>query len=713
MARAYLFAATALALLPQAARAADPAAGAAPARIEEVVVTARKRAEKLFDVPGPVSVVSSRQVEQLRLRSARDYITLIPGAYLDEGDNSGGQQNFSLRGVTTPTIFAEPGVGVYVDDIFSAAFISYPLQLHDIERIEAVRGPQGALYGRDAVGGAINVISRAPDATSTSTLTATYASYNRVELDATTNIAISDKFRVRLAAWGVNQPDGEYTNIRGDRALDATAYAGGRASATWDIAPDWTASFLVEHTQGDTPGTILYFPGLETKDTIRRDTQPQNSIDVTRYNAKLGYASAIGRFDLIFGGREFALTGVEDTDLSDIFAPNFGAGFLGRQVTKRRNSVSDKSAELRYTSAQFGPLSLLAGFVFIDGDASGGIVSDLDGITTTLGIPSRLTIQNSQTLRSYAGYAEATLRLGADVKFIVDARYTNDDKADDFSYVRSGVVPPPDQFANPRKTFTRFTPGGTLAWEPAPDWRLYAKALTGFRAGGYNFNVGSARNLPYNQETSENYEIGAKHSFAAAAAYLALTGYVLRQHNILLAAFDASQPGPVGSYLVNAGEARTLGFDVEGSATPLPGLTVTGSVGYQDAVFTGGLNPLGGDKLDGRGVPSARRWTTATTILYRRPITDTVDGFVNASYSYRSSAPSTLGTATFTPPVYDAANLLNFSVGVAFGRYEIRSFVQNLLDSDYKVAFGGFRDGITGIIRAQGRTAGVTLNARF
>jgi iron complex outermembrane receptor protein len=147
--RKILLACTALLSVPVAfstpalARQDEPVA--VPDR-DVITVTARKREESLFEVPGAISVVGGGQIEALRLQDARDALSLTPNAFLQE-NNAGTARDISIRGVSTPTLFAEPGVALYVDDVYASGFITYPTRFYDIERIEVLRGPQGSLYG--------------------------------------------------------------------------------------------------------------------------------------------------------------------------------------------------------------------------------------------------------------------------------------------------------------------------------------------------------------------------------------------------------------------------------------------------------------------------------------------------------------------------------------------------------------------------------------
>jgi len=684
---------------------------------QEIVVTARKREERLFDVPAAVTAIGAQQVEDTRLQDPRDLLTLVPSAYLQE-NNAGTARDISIRGVGTPTLFAEPGVALYVDDIYSSGFISFPSQFYDLERVEVLRGPQGALYGRNAVGGAVNVLSARPKDEFAAMLRGTYARYDRYEAEGMINVPVSDKFGVRASGLYIDQNEGEYLNPVTGRYIDRNDLASGRLVAELNPSDAVTALFVVERTDADTPGTTLYFPKGEGKKNIRRDTQPTNSFDVTRFSGQLEFRTdGAGTFTVVAGGRNYDLDGTEDTDLSDVVIPGTPTAPLGKQVTTRNNEVDSRYAELRWFSGEFGRARILAGVSYLNDDATGDILTDLPGLSLafTMGaFPFTLGIANDQSVESWAGFAELTLDLAENVELIGSVRYTDDTKKVDFRFTPSPALIAnvgPGQAVVRESSFDNFSPGVTLAWRPE-DWNVYAKVQTGFRAGGFNFNVAKAANLPYDEETSINYEIGIKRELAGGLGYLGLTGYVLNQDDVLVPFFDFTAAPGLQGFLDNAGEARTVGVELEGSVTPIEGLTFTGSVGYLDAEFTSGnfLTFAGvAQPLDGRRVPATRKWSYALTANLDRPITESIDFLLNAAFTHRSGGFQDVANTQR----FGSSDLLNVSTGVRVGKFDVQAFVQNALDDDNEIAFGGFRNLESGVSRAPGATYGVSGRVRF
>jgi len=697
--------------------------------VETVIVTATKHAEKEFDVPDAISAVSGQQLEALRMQDARDAIQLVPTAFMAE-INAGTARDINIRGVGTEQLFGEPGVALYNDDVFVNDFISYPTQFYDISRIEVLRGPQGALYGRDAVGGTVNVLSNMPTDEFEGSIRADYMSFNREELVGVINTPLTDTMAARFAVWQTNQTKGNYYNAYLHDYMDKNDSFGGRATFKAQLASNLTLTLLAEGSWGNGPGTDLFFPGDETQKTILRDTEPRNHFDATRFVGHLDWQTSAGEFVLIAGHRGYNLTGIEDTDLSADFGPTSNNGFAGQEITYRKNAVHGNYAEARWLSPEYGPVSILAGITYLDSGANGDVLTDANYLTGTysgLGLgPAQLYIDNIQGVKSWAPYAEVTWHITDTLSLIGDARYTSDKKTENFDYAPTPLLTTLEPFYAPTaklstsKTFTDFSPGGTLAWSPDPDWRVYAKVQTGFRAGGYNFNVGSVADLPYNEERSINYEVGVKNQFADGHGYWALDGYMLDQTNILAYQYNFAAPPPIAGYLVNGGKARTYGVEPEiGYTDLLPGLDVTANLGWLDPRYTSGSQAFYGSLVN-KKIQYASPLTGAFTAAYRHAITGDYDFLFNGSYTHRNAHwEDAANTVKFND-----VDMVNLRAGVEFERkYDLSIFVQNALDNRYDIAYGGYRSppaylfyapgGGSGVSLAPGRMFGVELAAKF
>ena len=238
-------------------------------------------------MPAMVTVLSGAQVNNYRLQDARDLLTMVPTAFMQE-INAGTARDINIRGVGTPNLFAESGVAMYVDDVFSSDFISYPTQFYDLDRMEVLQGPQGGLYGRNAVGGVVNFISHQPDDQYEGYVRAAYGNYNRYELEGMANIPIGQDLGVRIVGWRPYRSDARRVFQRipppihrrqqlrwrshrhsGDPDRQSHAEPRGRGVGS-------------QHA-GDQP--VLSGDG-ETMTTIMRDTQPTNHYSTGAWPAR-------------------------------------------------------------------------------------------------------------------------------------------------------------------------------------------------------------------------------------------------------------------------------------------------------------------------------------------------------------------------------------------------------------------------------------------
>ncbi len=700
-----------------ATTASSSASSAVPNVLEEVYVTARRREETLFDTPVAVTAISQEVIDTLRMNDARDLLNLVPTAFLQEGV-AGSARDVNIRGVGTPSLFAESGVATYIDEVYSSGYISYPTQYYDVERIEVLRGPQGALYGRNAVGGALNVLSsRASADELTGYLRATSSSFDRQEFEGMINVPLGDNTAVRLVGWDTDQDEGAFFNPAVDEYIDANSSQGGRAVLTSNLTDRMTLNLIYEVTDAEAAGTALFFPDDgESRNTVARDDHPRNEFDTTRFAASLDYNFDAGTLTAVFGTRSYELEGIEDTDLTADNPLDLSVGLIGKQTTTRENEVDSDYLELRWLSNSSGKLSYLLGASYLDETGTGKTFTDLSGLSDFISggtQPATLSLDNDQSVESWAVFGELTYDFTPTISAIASLRYTEDKKDVDFDFAPSAlgaIAVGQPQMASESETFDQLTPGLTVAWSPNEATRLYAKYQEGFRAGGFNFNVGSVDNLPYDEELSTNYEIGARREFLDGAAVIGANVFFLDQEDVLVPLFDLTVPGPLGGYLSNASDAETWGVELEGTWNVTQNLSFGGSVGWLDASLKGGTDSFGND-LDGNELPTSRELTYNFTANYRRAINADLSVFADLAYTYRDEGFGDVQNNT----VFSEAELLNAAVGVEYRGFQVLGFVRNALDDEYDVAFGGFRPttGATGVIQNEGRVSGVTVKYLF
>ena len=568
----------------QAANAQDAAT------VDDIVVTARRRAESLQDVPVAVTAVTG---EQLEARGALDITELArstPSLTLNAARGSNSTLISFIRGVgqQDPLWGFDPGVGLYIDDVYVARPQAAVLDIFDVERVEVLRGPQGTLYGRNTIGGAIKyVTSRINADEPEGRLRASYGSYNQRDVIASAQLPFSDEFKVSAAlarylrdGYGKNLNTGnEHYN------KDVTAF---RASAEWS------------------PTDSLFF--RLAGDLVNDDSNARHGhrefapspADVYDTNAGAGDKNRVQT-------RGVSLTG--EWEMSDMFT--FKSITAYREGLTRGNIDFDNLPQpildipAAYDDDQFsqefqvlvsaGRLNGVAGVFYMDANASGAF-------DTVVGLANLTTLTSgSVATKSYAAFADFSYDFTDALSVSVGGRFTKDEKEGTvFRQQYLGIRSP--YFGNyaavplgaPRTNYTRtrefekFTPRVSVNYKFGPDLTAYASWGEGFKSGGFDMR-GDAVLYPatvngYAPETVETYEIGLKGSLLD------------RRLTFATAIFDSSYENqqittqyPAGATIAsvvdNVGSSSIRGWEFEGRLRATDALTFNASLSYIDAKF--------------------------------------------------------------------------------------------------------------------------------
>ncbi|WP_269220105.1 TonB-dependent receptor [Brevundimonas vesicularis] len=570
----------------QAANAQDAAT------VDDIVVTARRRAESLQDVPVAVTAVSG---EQLEARGALDITELArstPSLTLNAARGSNSTLISFIRGVgqQDPLWGFDPGVGLYIDDVYVARPQAAVLDIFDVERVEVLRGPQGTLYGRNTIGGAIKyVTSRINADEPEGRLRASYGSYNQRDVIASAQLPFSDEFKVSAAlarylrdGYGKNLNTGnEHYN------KDVTAF---RASAEWSPTESLFFRLAGDLVNDDSNARHGH-----------REVAPSPA-DVYDTNAGAGDKNRVQT-------RGVSLTG--EWEMSDMFT--FKSITAYREGLTRGNIDFDNLPQpildipAAYDDDQFsqefqvlvsaGRLNGVAGVFYMDANASGAF-------DTVVGLANLTTLTSgSVATKSYAAFADFSYDVTDALSVSVGGRVTKDEKEGTvFRQRYLGIRSP--YFGNatavpflgeaPRTNYTRtrefekFTPRVSVNYKFGPDLTAYASWGEGFKSGGFDMR-GDAVLYPatvngYAPETVETYEVGLKGSLLD------------RRLTFATAIFDSSYENqqittqyPAGATIAsvvdNVGSSSIRGWEFEGRVRATDALTFNASLSYIDAKF--------------------------------------------------------------------------------------------------------------------------------
>lgn len=592
-----LLAGAAFGVMASAAQAQQaPNAEAQVSSVDDIIVSARRRDEALKDVPVSVSAMSAERLEQTGASDITALQQQTPNATVQVARGSNSTLISFIRGIgqQDPLWGFEPGVGLYVDDVYVARPQGAVLDIFDIERIEVLRGPQGSLYGRNTVGGAIKYVTSRldPDAPEL-TLRGAYGSYNQIDLLAQGSMPVTDKLRIGGAVASYNR-DGYGENLNtGAEHYDKDVLAG-RVS--------------VEFQPTDSTFFRLAYDRVEDRSNPRHGHREQAGVGPGAGVPGSVYDTYAG-----LGDRNKVTTeGVSLTaqvDLNDVWTI--------KSITAYRSGDTDTLIDFDNTPAptldvpaiygdhQFTQefqalfstdrIQGVAGIFYLDGTASGAF----DTIAQNFGIVIGTAGYVKTT--SIALFTDINLNLTERLHLGLGARYTVDDKtghvfrANYLGATRSpllgGAARAPILLRTDytrSNSFDQFTPKASLSYDFSDRITGYASYSKGYKSGGFDMR-GDAILTPntvngYQPETVDSYEIGLKGSaFDRRLSFASAIFYNEYQDQQVTTQVPAV--GGIASFVDNVGSSKFYGAEVEGSLILTDSLTANFAVGYLDSKF--------------------------------------------------------------------------------------------------------------------------------
>ncbi|WP_114392382.1 TonB-dependent receptor [Oleisolibacter albus] len=641
--------------IPGTTLPADATASAGTSTMDEIVVTARRRSETLQDVPVSVSAFTA---EALDLKGSPDITALqqsTPNLTMQVARGSNSTLIAFIRGVgqQDPLWGFEPGVGLYVDDVYIARPQGAVLDIFDIERIEVLRGPQGTLYGRNTIGGAVKYVTRRIGDEASATLKLNVGSYEQRDVIGSFGTPIGDKVALG-GAFAVYRRDGFGRNLTTGAEHYNKDINAGRLSLeltpTEDIfirlAADKTDDRSnARHGHRERPFTVgaVTYPVLEDEYDTYAGLGDDNDVENKG-------VSLTGEWTVNDSVTLKSVTAYRkgQTDTSIDF-DNLPQPFLDVPAYYKDDQLSQE-LQVLYEGEK---LQGVAGLFYMDATASGAF-------DTIASVATTLTSGEVKT-KSYAAFADASYEVLPDLSLSLGARYTIDDKEGSvFRAVYTGIRSP-ELGGTPRaptqirtdydndKTFRQFTPRASLSYKINPDLTVYGSYSKGFKSGGFDMR-GDALLSPrtvegYGPEKIESYELGAKGTFFdrltlnAAGFYSVYKGQQISSQ----VAIPNTTPLQIQSLIENVGETDLKGFELEGELRILPSLTATGVVGYIDSKFKDFItyNAVLGQEVDvsdSRVLQNTPHWSTNFSLRYTHDLPEGAGALaLTGTYSHRSA----------------------------------------------------------------------------
>jgi iron complex outermembrane recepter protein len=619
---------------------------ASPEEVETVIVTARKVEERLQDVPISGQVLGTQQLQALVLDKVDDYVRQIPSATVI---NSGPDYltDISIRGQGGGRNgFSESAVGIYRNGVYVAGggfggrtFNS--LDLADIQRFEVFRGPQGALFGRNAVGGAVNVVSARPDLDITSARI-------QVNLDdrlrdqgvGMANLVLNKgQSALRLVATGTSQRGGFYTDTNTGNFVDKQSFSGARVSWRSIFADGWNLGLTLESSTNQAPGFSALGRRIDVANRAERFDPGKFERNASRVGkVKIGETTAFGELSKDFTAGTFSLVySYKDRDgrrLNEDLDHFLGfEDVSGSDLTvEQAEQFTRNGLEARFASAlsENGSRWVIgADYQSYEDDVS----TINDGITNVVALRELATRTDLSTeeLTSWSIFGLYEAKISANLTLSGEARYQTDDKA--FTFTRIDRVPTPTNTSLATipisKDWTQFSPSATLRYQYNDASNIYLRASSAYRPGGFNIGTGNTAFLSYEPEKTESLELGVKTKIGGINLSAAVYGSQTEDLQVVTSVSTTDTT----FVLVNVPDATNWGAEIEVSGSWQVGkgrLSFNASAAHTNGEFGDNsrvlVNAVTYD-ISGTRQPRTRDYTATVGLRYGLPVTDGVRGF--------------------------------------------------------------------------------------
>lgn len=546
--------------------------------VEEVVVTAQRRSERLQDVPVTVTAFAAEQIEDAHIVGVQDVITRTPGLSFDAFPAS--EPRLFIRGIGSSDRGSggDPSAAVFLDEIYLGRPSAIAFDVFDIERIEVLKGPQGTLYGRNVVGGAINVVTRAPDLSGASgALEGTVGDYNRREAAGVINLPFADGAAALRLSGSVRKHDGYVTSLVTGGDLEAGDTRSARAQLL--VEPnDWLRVHLTADTttdRGTGPANHVLFTNRPDRYPLSLDpSKSLATIDGRQDRDTFGLRSEVS-VTLPFGDLSY-LGGYREVDYEsyyDFDGSNGSRGIEGGDIEHSELA----SQELRLISPSDSRANWVLGVYSYQAE------TDRTVINNTLNFAGREKVVQASRLESFAIYGDITYPLTERLNVIAGVRYTQDDK--DYHIVNLG----PQQFqtvfpldAVTSASFDAVTWRLGADYHVARDHMVYAMVSRGFKSGGFQDAPSSpeAAVTPFEPEYATQYELGLKQQFFDRTLTWNNSLYLIDYTDL-----QTGQTVGLSKLTNNAGAATIKGYETALFWRAPGGFDLSVNYAYTDATF--------------------------------------------------------------------------------------------------------------------------------
>jgi outer membrane receptor protein involved in Fe transport len=711
--------------------------------VEEIVVTATKRETTMKDTPAAIAAVSGNAIRESQAFSLESFSRLDPSIQVN---NRGvGDNQIIVRGIASS---GKPTVGMYFDEAvitglgLDGGSDNQPnIQLHDMERVEILKGPQGTLFGAGSMSGTVRFITNKPDLSKSSFgFTASGAGVKDgnelFQGEAMANVPlIQDKLGARAVVWGDTGGgyiDQNRNGVQHDDVNDQTVW-GGRLSLASQVTDAFKVTLMGLYQESKADGSQYFEFGQPDYRNISPTQEP--------FEDEIKLFSVIADYNVGFGTFTATASYMDRTlNFSRDSTPTANRFHLGVDLAYHQGQdISNLSSEFRFASSFDGPVQFVSGVFYAEQESeaeNAALAAQPNGLArcnffadcVAKGFQATDDVNSATSnvdIDQFAAFGELEYSITDKLTATLGLRYYEADigqRTITHQALRPLFVPPQtedvvslDVDTNQDEMSYNFA----LSYELTSDTTLYTRVASGFRPGGANDSDAAAQQgitVPdaYDSDTLWSYEVGAKSYFFQRALYTEVALYRIDWSDQQISLTD---PGGTFVYIGNAGKSYVDGFEFTVNAQPTDQLSFNVGATYTDSRLSEDMpnpnttppTPYG---RDGDRIPYTPKWSFAGQAQYEVPFSDALMGYANANFNYRGASYTNFNSGFDDYQEAEDYFLVGLRVGVRHGAWDTSLFVDNLTDQVPQIGLRVSGDGYR-VYTTRPRTIGLRVSTHF
>ena len=715
-----------IAALTTSANAQEAKTTAKQDAFEKIEVTARKRTESLFESPTAITSIGANLIDKANMGNLEDIGKYVPNLNITRyGVGNAAHASVFIRGIGLQDhiITTDPGVGVYLDGVYLGRQMGSNLSLPNVERVEVLRGPQGTLYGRNTLGGAVNVITKQPGDEGILTTSAKVGSRGRIAGDIYFNDALTNDLSMSASA-SYKQRNGVGTAVNlvnPEKEIGEEQEFSGRIALKYEATSDLAFTFSldgVDNESGQSPYTIEFTEPLDSSNVLNGDF-PLLTEDLLPANPDDLGTTVAGIESTSYSGWGTSFTA--DWAINNTYTAKFISSY---RTSEYEGGLDDDASPLNLSefpevggadqysfelqlNATFDKMDFVSGlyffnedgftrsedFVFSPFNTPDGVLND--GVTPSFGGFGFFEI--NQETNSYAAYINGSYDLTDDLTIGGGLRYSEDKKD------ANAIFPTFPERKDISADFNAVTWDINASYQLSNNMNVYGQVQKGYQTGGFPPRPfgGPDQFVSFDETKAVNYEIGLKGQVHENVSMM-LAMFVTDYTDLALPFSDPTAGGGFVTIVENAGQSKAQGIELETTIALTDDFTIRTAVGYLDSEITEvaeGVQGIG----KGDSPALTPRWTVMVAPSYFVDLRNGGTVALNANYSYRSEMQ---GQSVFNKSeTIDSRELVGFNISYTnpYGDMEVTLYGENVLNEVYDV--GRLQQtGFVGVMRSNDRS---------